>query len=264
MKILVIGYGLIGGSIACALKLNSNHQVYVYDKNKHATKSVLKEKSYWYDFSVVEKEALIETLVAADLIIVATPVSAVKGVAALIRLSRTKAFITDVCSLKEVVIQDFKDELSTEQFKNYVPTHPLAGSEKSGLSHSNPNMFFEKDVCVCYSKDINLLAYRTVTALWESNFKAIVKSISPKDHDILMAQTSHLIHLLSFGIAPKIPLTFNVPSTQDLTRLSRSHKGLWNEIFKGNKENLISSIDSLQLFLQSAKENLEQDNDVIG
>ena len=155
-----------------------------------------------------------------------------------------------------------------DQISQFVPAHPIAGSEKSGLTAATEDLFQNKLVILTPTEKTDPAAIKIVTALWEK-IGAHVKTLTPEQHDEFLALTSHLPQALTFAFMAQVKNQPNFPEIlqysgtgfKDFTRLAGSNPELWAEIFLANRRNLITALDELQkniTILQQALINQDQ------
>ncbi|KJJ83438.1 bifunctional cyclohexadienyl dehydrogenase/3-phosphoshikimate 1-carboxyvinyltransferase [Candidatus Omnitrophus magneticus] len=238
-RLVIIGPGLIGGSLGKAVIARSlaREVVGVFRQESSLNKALALNavtKGYISNY-----EASIK---GAEMVVIATPVHIIKDV--LLNLSRveSKGFIvTDVGSTKKEIV-DFAKTFSGK-FK-FVGGHPLAGSEKTGVEFSQPNLF-EKAVCVLTKdKDTDESAVKTVKNLWEST-GALVDVLSPSEHDSILAFTSHLPHIVAYSLVNSEDSKYSrymASGFRDTSRIASSDSILWNSILMSNRANVLYAI----------------------
>jgi len=246
MKIGILGVGLIGGSFALACKKYiKNSYIIGWGRNKKRLKKA-KLKKIIDDFTLNLKD-----LSDCDFIFVSLPVNLiVEKIMELKNFISEKTIVFDAGSTKKFIYEKLK------KIKiNFVPTHPLAGSEKTGFENASADLFVNKTTIITpYKKDKNL---KKVVNLWRK-IKSIPIVSTPEFHDRVIAVTSHLPHLISWcyvntlkGLDRKKLFNFTAGSFRDLTRIARSSEILWKDIFLTNKKELLKVIKKYkkQLFL---------------
>jgi prephenate dehydrogenase len=249
-KVVIIGTGLIGGSIGLALKKQclagqviglSRHQ-----KNVRLAKEVGAIDKIGLSLDVVED---------ADLVILATPVDTIIDLASRIaKKIKKKCIVVDVASTKESIVA-----VLGQQIPGFLGCHPLAGSEKKGIANLQANIF-EGSICIITpTLKTNQLVLNKVKLLW-NKLGAKVIILSAKKHDKILAHTSHLPHAVAFSLINSIPdeyLDLSSSGLRDTTRISLSDANLWSEIFLSNRINLLAALSNFELKLTALKLALE-------
>lgn len=245
-KIAIIGLGLIGGSIALAAKKN-NIAKHISAYNK--TKSVLDEA---LAAGVIDSASqdLAEVVDGSDIVIICTPVATyVKIVDEMKHLISSKTILTDAGSVKVKVTDDVYSSLSSETQPYFVPSHPIAGSEKSGLSAAKADLYEGKKVILTPTDITNKKAAAKVAQLW-SEIGADIFTMSPQQHDDTYALTSHIIHLLSFAYVHLIASEKieACDSFNHFIRLAGSSPKMWLDIFLYNKKAILAGLEKFYSF----------------
>lgn len=229
-KILVIGLGLIGGSFAKACFKNKLcEEIYACDLDIESIEEAKK-------LNIVKNLTLLEEdLADFELIILATPLRFYNEIIKKIsnKISQ-KAIIIDLGSIKNLEIKNKILPLNLR--KNFIPCHPIAGSEKVGFLNSDANLFFEKKFIIC-PENCDLVALEKVENLL-IRIGGKIEKLDAKKHDEIYALVSHLPQFLSFLTvefsAKKITDNF----FQKTFRLNNSDPEIWQDIFKLNEKNL--------------------------
>ena len=254
-KVVIIGMGLIGGSIGkVLLKKKLAGEVIGVCRRQSSLDRACKEKTLTTGFVNHYEEAVI----GADLIVIATPVNTIKEV--IVDLAKvitdSKTIITDVGSTKKEIV-DFASKFN-DKF-SFVGSHPLAGSEKIGVEYSKEDLF-ENTLCIVtkdsYTKGEDL---EKVKDFWEE-LGATVNIVDPDKHDKILVITSHLPHVIAYALAGSLKDEFakyTATGFKDTTRIASSDSGLWSDIFFSNKENLLKSIEDFKKVLSAIEEDIE-------
>lgn len=236
-NISIIGLGLIGGSLAKALKHNDPKQyITAYNKSEEALHLAA-------NLNVIDKAAysLKDAVINADIIVICTPLSSYEKIIKEIQPHlKPGAVITDVGSVKESPSQVIYESLSEEQKPLFIPGHPIAGTEKSGFSASFPELFQDKRVILTPNEHSDQDALWAVANMWKK-CKAITETMHADHHDNVYAEISHLPQLVAFNFA-KIT-GGKTKSCKDkifrqFTRLSSSNHNMWQDIFDYNSKAL--------------------------
>lgn len=253
MNIVIIGLGVIGGGYAMALKEAGYTEVYGVDSNittleKAKNLGIIKEGCMTGE-SVIPK---------ADLIILAVYPDLVKDfIKNNINLFKDDLVITDVTGIKEPFIEEVT-EILPENI-DFVFGHPMAGREKKGIDYATNTVFKGANYLITVTpknKEANVELIEKLA--YKIGFKK-VKKITPKYHDEMIAFTSQLPHalavaLINSDIEGRDTGSFIGDSYRELTRIANINETLWSELFLGNKNNLIKSIENFQEELDSIKE----------
>jgi len=262
-QISVIGVGLIGGSLARALREVGFMDTIVgcgLDKS-HLQQAI--------DLDVIDKY---ETDVAkavhgSDLVIVAVPVGAMQAVFRDIKTSiSSDAVITDVGSTKASVIEAVSAAYG-EVPANFVPGHPIAGTEKSGVGASFPGLFHQRRVVLTPLPHTDKSAIKTVTRMWQAT-GAVVSIMDVKHHDDVLAATSHLPHLLAFALVDTLAaldekaeiFQYAAGGFRDFSRIASSDPQMWHDICVNNRNAILTILKRFQSDLDKLGKAIETDD----
>lgn len=236
----IIGLGLIGGSIAKSLSANK-FEVFAEDSNQSYFDAAIKDSAIL--------GSLDEINTSKDLIlIICVPVSAHESVFLKhLNLLNEAKLVTDCSSVKNSVLNDLnKNGLKRD---NYVFSHPMAGSEKSGYLNSNEKLFEDKTCILMTGEETQESSLRLCESLWQI-LGSKISLLDLKDHDSLLALTSHLPHLISFSLISTLAelklesnKIFSGGGLKDFTRIASSDVKMWKDIFSNNSENISDAID---------------------
>ena len=230
-RVGILGTGLIGGSLGCALKKFKLARFVVgvsrRPENIRRAKALEAIDSGSTDISV---------LADVDLLILATPVETIISQApAVAALIKPGCIVIDVGSTKEAVVKKL-----SRVFKRFVGTHPLAGSEKRGVGFASAGLFKGAQCVITPGPASDKRALAAVSAMYRA-VGARPVMLSSKEHDMVLALTSHLPHLIAFALMRTLPKRYNafVPASfRDLTRVAASDAGIWDDIFCTNSANI--------------------------
>ncbi len=263
-KITIIGLGLIGGSIAKALKkIPFAETVVAFDNNQNILQQAQDEKI------IDHAEFSLQPAIAnADLIVLALPPQACIGLLNdLETLLTTTSVITDVCSVKEKIIASAKIKLGN-CFSHFVPGHPIAGSENSGYLASREDLFAGRHVILTPDEQTHRAALSLVTNFWQQ-LGCQIHIMAASKHDAYLARTSHLPQLTAYALinvlqnGPHFPhiLEFIGTGFKDTTRLAASNPELWSEIAMLNNKEISTALQELLQQIQQIQ-NLLHNNDM--
>ena len=245
-RIAVIGLGLIGGSFAAAARKHGLAGSIVAGSRSART------LEQGIALGVVDEgsQDLAEAVKGADLVFVSTPVSAMGKVLSALKpgLSRT-AIITDGGSVKGNVITAAHAALG-EHYSRFVPGHPIAGKEKSGVGAADADLYQDHRVILTPTEATDPAATARVRAIWTA-MGAEVLQMAPDYHDQVLAETSHLPHLLAFSLVDTLArqgdsteiFRYAAGGFRDFTRIASSDPVMWHDIFRENKAALLQSLD---------------------
>jgi len=249
----IVGTGLIGGSIALAMK-KKNLCRKIIGVSLHK-KSLISAKK----IGAIDTGARsLEIIKGADLVILALPVSAILSLAPKIaKLISKDCLVFDVGSTKAKIVSGL-----SKLFPLFVGAHPLAGSEKRGINNARADLFFNSLCILTPVKNTDSSAFAKVKKIWNA-LGAGVLIMSPEKHDRILGFTSHLAHLLAFSLINAIPdefFKFSSPSFKDATRVAASDSALWKDIIFDNKENVLKAIEEFQKNLEFAKSAIKKNS----
>ena len=265
-SIVIIGLGLMGGSVAKALK-NKNPEIVIsaFDHNDSALDLAL-------DVGIIDKK--ISTLEEinklepkdADIIIIAVPViESLKVFDAINGLFNSDITITDTASAKSLISDHLEKNYSSPT--NIILSHPMAGSHNTGVGYADEAMFNNKKVLITELQNRKDYCLQLVTNLWESLGAAVFK-IDPIKHDEIMSYASHLPHVISYAVLNSIMknpneniTTFSAGGLKDFVRIGGSDPKMWTDIFLSNKDSILKAINAYKDSLDELSELLEADNE---
>ena len=246
-RITIIGVGLIGGSLGlriCQKKLAD--KVVGVVRRKASLQKVLDSKAV--DEVTTD---LAEGIGRSEIVVIATPVgSIVEQVKSIVPLVKPGTVITDVGSVKAEIISSVEKTLPKGIF--FVGGHPLAGSEKSGVENARADLFDKTVAILTTTPKTNPRAFRKIRDLWEG-LGIEVRVLSPNDHDLILARTSHIPHLTAFALVAALQNgdeSFVASGFKDTTRIAASDPTMWKDIFFSNRKALLKEIKSFQVRLE--------------
>jgi cyclohexadieny/prephenate dehydrogenase len=264
-RISIIGLGLIGSSIARVVKKkNIAKHVSAYNKNEDTLKKAL-------DLGIIDTAALTlqHAVKDADLVILCTPIGTYQFITRQIAAHlEENAIITDVGSVKNCVIRHIGDELSEQQLPNFIASHPIAGSEKSGIDAGNVDLFKGRQTILTPTDLSDTVATGKVKKFWEACGSS-VELMNPAAHDEIYATASHLPHLISFCFVSAIgkqdqQVISEIQNNSDesfksFVRLAGSNPAMWTDIFIYNKNAILSNIKKFYSTNSLSKINTPED-----
>jgi len=239
----LIGCGLIGGSFALALKrARLVKRVVGYSKSPSTT-----DRARQLGVIDVAAPSALLAVSGADLVLVAVPVGASEQTFKAIRHGITEQMLVmDVGSTKGDVIEAARRGLQ-DQFSSFVPAHPIAGKEVSGVEHAEATLFEGRQVVLTPVKATLRSNVQRANQLW-SGIGAKVVTMTPEAHDSAFAAVSHLPHLLAFAFTNAIAsdpqgqrfLELAGPGFRDFTRIAASDPAMWRDVLLANREQVLS------------------------
>ena len=257
-KIAIVGLGLIGGSIAKAIKsFSSVHLISAFDKpdilDLALTQKVIDQKL----------SSFVESL-DADLIFICLPVDASINVfEKLADKINPNQIITDVCGVKSV-FQEIWDRKERKGF--YIGGHPMTGKEKGGLENSDPLLF---ENCV-YILNESAKEFPVIDSFTEiiHQLGARITFLNPKVHDIIVASVSHLPQLLSVSLINSTGFKdsdinffdYAAGGFRDMTRIASSEFNVWEPVLRENRKNIIQAIDNFIFDLDQMKKSISNED----
>ena len=247
-NILVVGLGMIGSSIAAAAK-SKGIKVNGIDQNENIVKKAFDENII--DASIKSLEEINTNDI--DLIILAVPPKkTLELFETLVYLWNTSVTITDTSSVK--------NHINLKDVNNIVLSHPIAGSDKSGLDALDKNLFTEKKNILCNPFEANEDHLKKVENFWMNALNMRVEMMTVAEHDLIFAMTSHLPHLVSYALIDSIR-TSNLSvkdnsggGLKEFLRLSGSNAEMWRDIFMLNRVDLIKALAGMQVSLNNLLE----------
>jgi cyclohexadieny/prephenate dehydrogenase len=263
-KITIVGFGLIGSSIAREIKKHKLSKfVSACDiSSKHLTE--IKKLKLADEVTPNLKQSMI----GSDLIIISTPLSAYKEIFVTIKKFANKnVLVTDVGSSKLEVVQMGEKILKNHAY--FVPAHPIAGTEQSGPTAGFVNLFKNRWCIITPCKLTNQHSKNKIKKLWEI-FGSNVTIMNPKNHDNTMAITSHIPHLIAYnivGTAAKLEsktksevIKFSASGFRDFTRIASSDPTMWRDIMISNKKQILFMLKRFNQDLNNLKKAIEGNN----
>lgn len=243
-RLIIVGLGLIGSSIAKCLKQQMDCHIIGMDSNNKHIKQAL-------EMALIDSaQDNFSNTKDIDLIVLCTPANTITTLLkALTPHLDNATTITDVASTKREIAEQAQKILG-DKAKQYIPSHPLAGKETSGPLAADGDLFANKKALLTPLKDCNSIALETVTNLWQ-HCGAQTHIISAKEHDQALALTSHLPQLLSFAYMRCFgdcidTKKYGAGSFTDFTRIAASNPIMWQAICSSNKENIVTAIEKFK------------------
>ena len=250
----IIGCGLMGGSFALALRrAGLVKRIVGYSKSPSTT-----ELARQMGVIDVEAPSALLAVSGADIVLIAVPVAATEATFKSIKhLVTPQTLIMDVGSTKRDVTEAARRALR-EQIGSFVPAHPIAGKEVSGVEHADADLYSGKQVILTPIERTLTIQLKKAVDVWTALGCRVVQ-MSPEAHDAAFAAVSHLPHLISFALVNAIAgqpqgqdyLSLAGPGFRDFTRIAASDAKVWRDIMLSNREELLAQSKIFQHNLQA-------------
>lgn len=262
-KLLIVSLGLMGGSLAAAIKKRHYaKQILAWGRREASLQQGL-------ELGIIDSYDLdLEHAAAdADLIVVCSPTQVAESLLVrVIEAAPSSAVITDVASVKGNLAAALINHFG-EMPANVVLGHPIAGAERSGVLASNADLYVNHRVILTPDQNSSTQAIATVTGLWQA-CEAEVVSMPVADHDQILAGTSHLPHVLAYnmiGALAKLPsrhdvFKFAAGGLRDFTRIAASDPQMWTEIALSNKAAILELLALYKQELSQLTQFIETDD----
>jgi len=260
-KLAIVGTGLIGGSFALALKQAGAVREVLGVGRDPARLTVARE------LGLIDRAADWSEAGQADCILLAMPVGETGAV--LQQLAphlKAGAIVTDAGSTKANVIEAARAALGA-RFADFVPGHPIAGSEQSGPGAARADLYRGKRVVLTPQADTRADAVATVRMLWEAA-GAQVETLDAAQHDRIFAAVSHLPHLAAFALVDELAqradgdtfFRFAASGFRDFTRIAGSSPEMWRDIALANREAVLAELDAYLAALQALRQAVDAED----
>ncbi len=258
MNISIIGLGLIGGSIAKALKKHTNNYITAFDINENVLK---KAKSVNLIDDFCDKTLLSNS----DVVYLCVyPKHAIEFVKKNAHFFKPGCIVTDTSGVKSFICEKLTNIAKNNNF-TFIGSHPMAGKEKNGFEASDENLFKGASYIITpidkefYGDSINVLENLAL----KMGFNKISKT-TPQEHDEIISFTSQIPHILacSYVLSPQCPkhTGFSAGSYKDVSRVANINENLWAELFLENRESLINEINILVKNINKFKNSIEKND----
>lgn len=248
-RLCIVGVGLIGGSVArAARRAGLCRRIVGVDANPANLQRALALRVI--DQGIAD---IAEAAKGADMVLIAVPVRATEAVlAALKPVWNAKSIYTDAGSTKINVV-DTARRIFGEMPGNFVPGHPIAGAECSGVDAAHPDLFRHKRVILTPTAETNPEALKHVAGLWR-DLGAEVAEMEPLRHDQVLAATSHLPHVTAFALVDMLGredetetiFRYAAGGFRDFTRIASSDAAMWRDICLANRGPILQRIEGLR------------------
>ena len=259
-KLTLIGVGLIGGSFALALReAGLVREVVGVGRSVENLSAALG----MYVIDAYAEAAL--AVQGADVVLLAVPVGQMGSMmTAIAPHLAPNTIVTDVGSTKQDVVALARANL-TNHLAQFVPGHPIAGAEQSGVKAARGDLFRERNVVLTPLPETNPAAKELIAQLWQ-RCGAKVSEMAPAQHDEVFAAVSHLPHLLAFGLVDYIAgqpnaeqlFGFAASGFRDFTRIAGSSPEMWSDICIANRDALLQQLSGYEAELARMKQLIER------
>jgi len=262
-RLTIIGVGLIGGSLARALRAaNCCDEIIGCGRQLPNLKTAV-------ELGVIDRYStdIAEAVTGADMIIVAVPLNAMASTfAAMAPQLSDDAVITDVGSAKGSVLQDAKKHLG-RHYTRFVAGHPIAGTEKSGVAASFAELFINRRVILTPTTETDSQAHQQVQEVWQKAGADVV-DMEVTHHDEVLAATSHLPHVIAYSLVDTLAtmndrveiFRYAAGGFRDFTRIASSDPKMWHDICLKNKQAILNVLGLFKQDLQSLTEAIETED----
>jgi prephenate dehydrogenase len=256
-KLVILGVGLIGGSLARALR-ERGHDGTIVGVGRSARSVQRALELGVIDQAVVfdDPAGLADALCDADIVLLAAPVAQTRALLdAIAPHLDARAIVTDAGSTKSDVIAAARDALGT-RLAQFVPGHPIAGREASGVEAALADLYDGRNVVLCPLPENSRASIDRIGAMWRAT-GASLHEMSAQQHDAVFAAVSHLPHVLSFALIETIlqasdaalKFSFAAGGFRDFTRIAASSPEMWRDICMANRDALLAELDAYMVVL---------------
>lgn len=238
----IIGVGLIGGSLALAMRENRLCETIIgFDNNQSNLDTAINS-------GIIDAYADIKEIGLCDFVIVATPVLSIPNILhRIFTLLKEGSIVIDVGSVKGPIVNSVKNDIPN--YINYIPAHPIAGKENFGPEAADAHLFEDAYFIITPVEHAGF-AEKKIAALAKA-IKSKVEIMDYTKHDIVFSYLSHLPHVLAYTLVELINTHYEQDSSfkffgggfRDFVRISKSNEFMWNDIFFANRDNILNSID---------------------
>lgn len=255
-RIAIFGPGLIGGSIALALRDRTPEtSVTIWGRNPELLQEILRR-----DLADSVEMDPVPAVRGADLVVICTPVGVMEEIARTIAPHlESHALVTDAGSVKNCVVTKLTPLLGAR----FLGGHPMAGSERSGLDAAQQDLFAGAPCILTPTATTPPEVLESITGFW-SALGASVTTMSPSEHDRLVARLSHLPHAMAFALVNLVSSTLPENASllaggsfRDGTRVAGSNPALWAGILSENREEVGSALREMAALLTAMARQLE-------
>lgn len=258
-NVLIVGIGLIGGSIARALKQTGKYKIFAMDRNSDTLLDALSS-------AVIDSPASEYDLGDMDVIYLCLyPEDCIDFLKKNIEHINSDTVVTDTCGVKTTICQAVK-EIQRDNELNFVAGHPMAGKEKNGFAASDPSIFIAAPYIIAETGAARESVKTVSDMAMEMGFGRIVHT-TPEEHDSIISFTSQMPHVLAcaYVLSPRCKMHdgFSAGSYRDISRVADINEKLWSRLFLDNRKALIEELDTIigniELYKQAIVKDDEQE-----
>ena len=259
-RLCIIGVGLIGGSLALALR-EAGYVKHITGCGRSQANLDVALKLNIIDSATTDPAKAVE---GADVVLLAVPVGHVGELCKTIRPHLEKnAVLTDVGSVKTDVVQQVEEAFG-EIPENFVPGHPIAGTERSGAEAAFADLYRNRKVLLTPLTQTSTSAVKQIQEMWEAA-GAEVEQMSVRHHDEILAASSHLPHMLAFGLVDSLArqkdyeeiFRYAAGGFRDFTRIASSDPVMWRDICIHNRSAILKAMDQYQTDLDVLRQAID-------
>jgi len=257
LKFGIVGLGLMGGSFAKVIKkYNLATEIVGYDHNIEHQKQAL-------ELGLVEKIVAIDELLKCDMIVLCIPVDAIVAFMPTLEGIDKDTTIIDFGSTKKLIV----DNIPASIKKNFIPAHPMTGTEKFGPLAAIDGLYEGNTIVLCDLDSRDELHSKRVLDIFNAIAMRIVHMDS-STHDIHACYISHLPHAISFALAttvmshedPQNIISLAAGGFTSMSRIAKSSPNMWTDIFRQNRDNLLNAITTYEKQMGQVKQMLEDED----
>ena len=260
-SILIIGLGMIGSSIALSSK-SKGLKVSGFDLDSSINDIAINDNIIDKSAESLEEINSLEYIKDIDLVVIAvTPKQTLDVILNLDQIWNSKTTITETSSVKNHIKLD-------DKVSNIVLSHPIAGSDKSGLNGADKNLFTNRKNVICNPFEADKEHIERVETFWRDALQMRTSVMSVSEHDLIFAMTSHLPHLISYALIDSIRLSPTQVGDnaggglKEFLRLSGSNPEMWRDIFILNRVDLIKALAGMQVSLNNLLELITESKEI--
>jgi prephenate dehydrogenase len=257
LNIGIVGLGLMGGSLAKAVKkYGIAKNVYGYARSEKSKKEIL-------ELNLVDELVDIKALKEkSDVIILAIPVDNIISFLPDLLDIKDETTIMDLGSTKEFIVKNIPSNIRS----NFVAAHPMCGSEKFGPKAAIDSLYEGKTVVLCDLEENDEVHKNRAIKIFQDIGMRLV-FMNSKEHDIHACYMSHLPHAISYSLAntvmghedPRSIIALAAGGFKDMSRIAKSSPDMWTDIFRQNKDNLLDSIDLFDQQMAKVRKMVEEE-----
>ncbi|OQY19900.1 MAG: prephenate dehydrogenase [Desulfobacteraceae bacterium 4572_35.1] len=260
-KIVIIGVGLIGGSLALALKQAASVRTVVgWDTDRENL-----ELAVQLGVVDIAADSVEQAVADADVVVLAVPVRSMLAVAQnVIAHMKCGAVLSDTGSVKQTVVSEL-EPLAQAGGVNFIAGHPISGTERSGAGSAFAELYRGKRCILTPTINSNIEALTLIETMWQAAGSEVVRMDIVK-HDRILAAISHLPHMIAYSLVNSVSsydryeeniLDFSAGGFRDFTRIASSDPVMWRDIALNNRESLLEMITQFEQFLAELKQDID-------